>query len=119
MRRTPLLGLLLALTLLVGACSGKSKDPTASELRTKIATQIRGIQTSLTAKQADCYADLLVKQIGTTTINGLDLRDKAPDAKTAKALATAAVAATTACGIGGAATTTSSSSTSTTSTSAG
>jgi hypothetical protein len=117
MRRSPLIGLLLALTLLVGACSGSSKDPTASELRAKIATQVRGIQTSLTAKQADCYAGLLVKEIGTKTINDLDLRDKAPDPKVAKDLAAAAVAATTSCGIAGGATTTSSSPpTSTTST---
>jgi hypothetical protein len=116
MRRSPLIGLLLALALLAGACSGSSKDPTASELRTKIATQVRGIQTSLTAKQADCYANLLVKAIGVKAINDLDLRAKAPDPKVAKDLATAAVAATQQCGIGGGTISTTSTTPSTTST---
>lgn len=117
MRRTSLLGLLLALALL-GAC-GQAKAPSAADLQDKISDQVRAIQPSLTAAQGDCYAKLLVKEVGRKDINDLKLTEKAPDAATAKAIATAAVAAARTCGIaapptaGGAATTSSTTSTTT------
>ena len=117
MRRTPLLGLLLALTLLAGACSG-AKQPSSSELRTKVSTQLRDQDRSLTKAQADCYAKLIVAKVGTKTINKITITDKAPDAKVKKALAAAALEAPATCHLPASTTTSTSTTAPTTTTTA-
>lgn len=110
MRRTPVLLALLAFALLLGAC-GKPKAPSADKVREELSIELRDATPSLTKVQADCYADLLVKEIGAKKINDLDLTDKEPAPDVAKDIATAATAASTECGIGGASTTSATSST--------
>ena len=117
MRRSPVLGLLLGLALLAGACSG-TKDPTAADLEAKVSGQLRASST-LTKAQADCYAHLLVDKIGASTINKLSITQKDPNPDVAKQLADAALSATRTCGIdpsaaAGATTTSSTGATSTT-----
>jgi hypothetical protein len=97
MRRSPVLGLLLGLALLAGACSG-TKDPTAADLEAKVSGQLRASST-LTKAQADCYAHLLVDKIGASTINKLSITQKDPNPAVAKQLADAALSATRTCGI--------------------
>jgi hypothetical protein len=104
MRRSPLLFALLALALLFSAC-GKPKQPKADELREKISVELRQATSSLTKKQADCYADLLVDELGAKVINDIDITDKEPEPAVAKGIATAATKAGARCGIGGTATT--------------
>jgi hypothetical protein len=96
MRRTPLLGLLVGLSLLVGACAG-AKQPSASELEKKVSTQLRDQYGSLTKSQADCYAELVVAKVGRKTINKITVTDKDPDPATKKALAAASIEATSRC----------------------
>ena len=112
MRRTPLLALVLPLAALSGACA--AKQPSASELRTKVSTQLRDQDHSLTKAQADCYAKLIVAKVGTKTANRITVTDKVPDAKVKKALASAAIAATSTCGVPASTTTSTSTSTTTT-----
>jgi hypothetical protein len=114
MRRTPLLGLLVALALLSSACSG-TKQPSTSELRTKVATQLRDQDHHLTKAQADCYAKLIVAKVGTKTINKVTITDKEPEAKVKRALAASAIEATRSCHVP-ASTTTSTSTTASTAT---
>ena len=111
MRRTPLLGLVLLLAAASGACSG-AKQPSASDLRTKVSTQLRDQDHSLSKAQADCYAKLIVAKVGTKTINKITVTDKIPDLTVRKALAAAALAAARTCRVP--ASTTTSTTTSTT-----
>ena len=107
MRRSPLIGSLAGLALLTGACSGQAKDPTASQLRDKISKELRAAPgASLTAKQADCYAGLLVQDVGAKVINKIDLKAASPDPAVAKSIATAAIEARSQCDLGGTTTTT-------------
>jgi hypothetical protein len=96
MRRVPILALLLSAALLGGACAG-AKQPSSSELRTKVSTQLRDQDHSLTKTQADCYAKLIVAKVGTKTINKITVTDKTPDTKVKKALASAAIEAASTC----------------------
>jgi hypothetical protein len=98
MRRTSVLGLLLGLSLLVGACAG-AKQPNAADLQKKVSTQLRDVDASLTKKQADCYAKLIVSKVGTKTANKITVTEKDPESKVKKALASAAIAATQSCGV--------------------
>jgi hypothetical protein len=105
MRRASLLGLLLSLALVSGACAG-GKQPSASTLRTKVSTQLRDQDHALTKAQADCYAKLIVAKVGRKTINKITVTAKAPDSKVAKALAGAAIEATSTCHVPASTTTT-------------
>ncbi len=106
MRRTPLIGSLAGLALLASACSG-AKDPTAAQLQDKISKELRAAPgATLTVTQADCYAKLLVQDVGAKTINKIDLKNASPDPAVAKTIADAAIAARSECNLSGATTTT-------------
>ena len=106
MRRSPLIGSLTGLALLISACSG-AKTPSAAQLQDKISKELRAAPgASLTATQADCYAKLLVNDVGAKTIDKIDPNAAAPDPAVAKSIADAAIAARSQCNLGGTTTTT-------------
>lgn len=96
---TAIAALAATVALVLGACGGPS-DPTGAELVEEISEELRSSDPSLTAEQADCYAELLVDEVGTDEINDLGFTDDEPDPEVAQAIATAAVAAREACGLG-------------------
>ncbi len=99
MRRTPLIiAAVLAVASLGGACS-QQKDPTKNELSEDLADELQEVDSSLTAKQADCYADLLVEKVGVKRVIDVDFSDKQPADEIADRIATAAVAARDECGL--------------------
>ena len=98
MHRTPAIAAVLVLTVLAGACS-QQKDPTADELQDDLVEQLRDADASLTADQADCYAGLLVAEVGVEDIVDVKFSAKEPSAGMADGIAAAAVAAREQCGL--------------------
>jgi hypothetical protein len=96
-RLSPLLAVLLALGLTVGACS--RKDTSAKDLKEQVSTALRKGDDGLTRDQADCYADLLIDEVGADDVNDIGLTDKEPDAAVAKKVAAAATKARSECKI--------------------
>ena len=78
MRRTPLLGAAAALSLLGAvACSGDDSDSEA-ELKEQLTSVLeRGGQ--IEADAADCYADIVVDEIGVERLQDVDLSAEVPD----------------------------------------
>jgi hypothetical protein len=94
MRRTsPLLAAVLALGAFLGACS-QQKDPTVAELREDLVEELRDVQPSITADQAECYAALLV-QDKSDVDDFVDVKfsESEPEPEVAERIAAAAVAA--------------------------
>lgn len=98
MRLSPLVAPVLALGLLVGACS-QSKDPSAKDLRADVSSQLQEGEGGLTESQADCYARLIVDKVGVKRLNDIDFQAKEPSKKMAEELAAVATTARTKCKI--------------------
>ena len=98
MHRTPVIVAALVLASLVGACS-QQKDPTADELQDDLVEELRKVDTDLTADQADCYAGLLVKEVGVKDIVDVKFSAEEPSDEIADGIAAAAVAARDECGL--------------------
>ena len=98
MHRTAAIAAALALASLVGACT-QQKDPSADELQDDLVEELRDIDASLTADQADCYAELLVDKVGVDEIVDVKFSAEEPSAKVADGIAEAAVAARDQCGL--------------------
>lgn len=98
MRLSPLVAPVLALGLLLGACS-QAKDPSAKDVREDVSSQLQKGDDALTKSQADCYAKLLVDELGATRVNDVDFKAKEPSTAMAKDLAAVAVTARTECKI--------------------
>ncbi len=100
MRRTLLL--LTSLTLAIGtlgAC-GQSDDPTAEELEKDISEELQDVDSTLTKAEADCYAGVVVDELGVDAVNDIDFSADAPDEDDAEALGAAAIKARETCGLG-------------------
>ena len=91
-----LAALLLPLGVAASACS-QQDDPTEAELQEDVAEELRERDDDLTADQADCYAGLLVDELGVDAVMDLDYSDEEPDAEVAEGIAAAAAEARTAC----------------------
>ena len=97
MRHRPLLAALLAFGLFVGACS--SSDPSAKEVREDLASALQKGDDALTEDQAECYAKLIVDEIGAKEVNDVSFSAKEPSDELAAELATVAQTARTKCNI--------------------
>ena len=99
MRRSPRFVTALAVVALsLGACAGgssgaKSEDDIHASLSTHFQND------GLSKEQADCYADLVVEEVGVDALKGAKVGDEEPPAKQQEAYATAALRAVDECGI--------------------
>ena len=89
MRRTPVLGSLLALTLglTAGACSSGESDP--DELQDELIEQFQDEPSSFTEAQAECSAEILIDVVGADELEDIDFSDDAPPVELADAFAEA------------------------------
>ncbi len=90
-----LLGALL-LVAVAAACGGSS-EPTAAETRDDIAAQM--VEAGLDADAADCYAEIVVDEIGVDALQDVDFSDDEPSAELGEQLATAAQQAQEECDV--------------------
>jgi hypothetical protein len=97
MRTRPLLAVLLATGLLLGACS--QSDPSAKDVREDLSSALQKGDDPLTEAQADCYAKLIVDEIGADKVNDVGFSAKEPSDELAAELATVAQTARTKCKI--------------------
>ena len=79
------------------ACT-QQDDPTEAELKDDLVNELREVDTELTADQADCYAGLLVDEVGVKDIVDVGFSAEPPD-EIADEVADAAVAAREECGL--------------------
>lgn len=90
--------LLLLLGAVTGACTQQG-DPSPEELQEDLSEELRERNPDLTADQADCYAELLVEELGVDAVMDVDFSDEEPSADLAEGIATAAAAARDDCGL--------------------
>jgi hypothetical protein len=93
--RTSLLSAVLCLGLLTGACS--QSKPDAADLRKDLSSELQKGTQRLTKRQADCYAKLIVAEVGVDDLNDVKLDDEEPTSKMGKQLAAVAAEATSKC----------------------
>jgi hypothetical protein len=93
-----LLAALLVPGLLLGACS--RKETSAKDLREQLSTALQKGDEGLNEEQADCYATLVIDEVGAKKVNDLKITDKEPSKALATELAGVATKARTECGIG-------------------
>ena len=91
-----LAALLLLLGLATSACAQES-DPSAEELRDDLAEELRDQDGDLSADQAECYAGLLVEELGVDEVMDVSFSDEEPPGEVADGIAAAAAEARTAC----------------------
>lgn len=99
MRRTPLLATAAAVVLLtLGACAGGSKGAKSEDdIHESLSTHFKA--DGFTAEQADCYADLVIDEVGVDALKSAEVGDKEPPADQQAAYARAALRAVDECGI--------------------
>lgn len=100
MRRSPVIGFALVLAFGVGAsaCSGDSDDD-PDDVRQELSEQLREGDSSFTEEQADCFADVLVDEVGADELADIDFSDAEPPEDLQDAFASAAVKAVSDCDI--------------------
>jgi hypothetical protein len=84
------------LALLAPACS-QQDDPSPEELTEDLAEELRERDGSLTADQAECFAGLVVEELGVEDIQDVELSDEDPTSELAEGIAAAAVQARDEC----------------------
>jgi hypothetical protein len=77
----------LVLVAVAAACGGSS-EPTAAETRDDIAAQM--VEAGLDADAADCFAEIVVDEVGVDALQDVDFSDDEPSAALGEQLATAA-----------------------------
>ena len=99
-RSTSLLAVLFAMAALVGACSQQG-DPSKAELTEDLTEDLREVDPDLTADQAECYAGLLVDEVGVKDLADVRFSDAEPPTEdgVADKIAAAAIAAREDCDI--------------------
>jgi hypothetical protein len=92
MRATPTLAAATALLFLATACGG-SQDPDEDELRQQLVDQLQDGGEGFSQEASECFADLLIEEIGVERLQDVDLTDTEPPADLADEIATATVRA--------------------------
>jgi hypothetical protein len=100
MRRTPLIGtvLVLALSVGAGACSSDKKDD-PDDIRKELSEQLQKGEDGLSKKEADCFADVLIEEVGADKLADVDFSADEPPKELQGAFAKAAVKAVSDCDI--------------------
>jgi len=99
MRRSPLLVTAAAVTLLsLGACAGGAKEAKSKEdIHASLSEHFQ--TDGLSEKQADCYADLVIDEVGVDALKDAEVGDKEPTTKQQQAYAKAGLRAVDECGV--------------------
>jgi hypothetical protein len=97
MQRTARLSTTAAVVLILGlsACGGSGGKSSAADIKDKIADQF--VDSGLEKDAADCFADVIVDEIGADKLNDVDFSAEQPPAGLADDLADAAAKATDDC----------------------
>lgn len=80
MRRTPFLGsvLAVALTLGAGACSSGNKKDDPDKIRKELSEQFQKGDDGLSKTQADCFAGVLIDEVGADKLADIDFSADEP-----------------------------------------
>lgn len=84
----------LVLLAVTAACSGGGDD-SESEVKAKVATQL--VESGLDEQQADCFAGVIVDELGADAVNDIDFSADQPPAGQEEAFAQAALKALSEC----------------------
>jgi hypothetical protein len=79
MRRSPLIGSLAALSLVVAlAACGEQDEPTADEVQADVSEELQAYDGDLTDEQADCIAEAIIDEVGQDEVTDIDFADDSP-----------------------------------------
>lgn len=106
MRRTPLLGAAASLCLVLAttACGGDSDGDSEADIVDDLSQTLQGEGAGLDAEAADCYAEIIVDEVGAEALKDVDLSADEPPEELQDEITAAAVRAAEECdlsGIGG------------------
>lgn len=106
MRRTPLLGAAASLCLAFAttACGGDSGGDSEADIVDDLSKTLQGEGVGLDAEAADCYAEIIVDEVGVDALKDVDLSADVPPEELQDDISAAAVRAAEECdlsGIGG------------------
>lgn len=82
MHRSPLAGAAAAVALLLSltACGSAGSDPDEAEIKADLVSRAQEGDDGLTEPQAECYADLIIDEVGVDRLNDVDLgADEPPE----------------------------------------
>ena len=99
MPRFSVLGATAVLLLTAGACGNSDGELTAADIKTELSANFQSGGDGLTKEQADCYADLLIEEVGVDKLKDIDLSADTPPAEIQDAVATASEKAIDECGL--------------------
>lgn len=99
MRRISLLGVVAALPLGLGlpGCAGADTDP--DDLRADLSEELQADGDGLPADEADCFAGILIDEIGVEELEDVDFNDEEPPEELRAQIAEAATIAIDECDI--------------------
>ena len=72
---------------------------TAADIKTELSANFQSGGDGLTKEQADCYADLLIEEVGVDKLKDIDLSADTPPAKIQDAVSAASDQAIAECGL--------------------
>lgn len=103
MRRTPLLGVAASLCLILGSagCGGEDKDRSAADIKKDLSANLQDNDPELDKETADCFADVIVDEVGLEKLKDIDLTDDEPASGDDEEIAAAAGRAVQECGLSG------------------
>jgi hypothetical protein len=90
-----------AATVLLVACSGSS-EPDEDELRDQLTEQLHDGGEGFSEEASECFADILIEEIGVEELQDVDLTASAPPEDLEDEIATATVRAADECDLTGA-----------------
>ena len=98
LRRSGLAALVLTTSLGLTACGSGSKDKSAADVKEEISAQLQS-DGGLAAEAADCFADVIVDEVGAKELNDVDFAAEEPTKALGEDLAGAAISARDKCDI--------------------
>lgn len=103
MRRTPLLGATASLCLIFGSagCGGEDKDRSEADIKKDLSANLQDNDPDLDKETADCFAEVIIGEVGLEKIRNIDLTDDEPPGGDDEAIAAAARRAVEDCGLSG------------------
>jgi hypothetical protein len=103
MRRTPLLAAAACLCLVFAAtaCGGDSDGDSEADVIDDLSESLQGEGAGLDAEAADCYAEIIVDEVGADALKDVDLAADEPPEELQDEITAAAVRAAEECDLSG------------------